>query len=657
MTRPGGTKIIGRAEPQSRLKQVALASAMGRRSAVLVSGAAGMGKTSLIRATFDTSSDGSTLVGWGTCWQGGGAPGFWPWMQALDDLTRAIGRDAAVLAGGDDRDRLAALIRELGPGPEMTDDPDRQRFLLLDAVVRWLKNLTADQHVAIVLDDLQWADSSTFDLLDHVVAGHREARLLVIGAYRHDELDPERRARLATLGSHTEHIHLDGLAVDAVAELVGTICGPVLARTLARELHRRTGGHPLFVRELARLSEAGVGGPLPTAVAGAVTRRLDILPADSRRLLDAASVLGNRLLPDVLGMVADQPAAAVVDRLDAADRAGVIRTGPGEELWFTHDLFRETLYSQLSLTERARLHGRVGDALEARSRRGARVSPGDLARHFAQAVTATDPGKAIHWAREAARDERRRAAFRESAAHLRRARLAAADVGWTIDPDLLVRMLIEEADAEARSGEPGVARDVLAEAAAAAPGPQQEPDVALAVQRLGAKFAAPRGEIIAQLESALDSITGNDVARQARVTAALARELQHSVSQDRRRAGPLSEAALALARHSGDDETLASCLLARHDALWGPGTGITRSGLGQEIAAVGNRLGDTDRLAEGLLLQANGLLEAGSPGFRPVLDRWFGLLDARTSPAIDTWSRRVEQRWPSSKGTQPRLKP
>lgn len=632
MTRPGGATIIGRAEPQARLRQAALAAAMGRRSAVLVSGEAGMGKTSLIRAVFDTASEGSTLVGWGTCWQGESAPGFWPWMQALDDLTRAIGRDVAIAAGGYDRDRLAALIRELGPAPEITDDPDRRRFLLLDAVVRWLENLPADQHIAIVLDDLQWADSSTFDLLDHIVAAPVEARLLIIGAYRHDELDPERETRLATLGSHTDHIHLDGLAPQHVEELVATICGPALAQATARDLHSRTGGHPLFVRELARLAGSGVREPLPIAVTGAVTRRLETLPADSRRILNAASVVGNRLLPDVLAAVADQPVAAVVNGLDAAKGAGVIRTGPEDELWFTHDLFRETLYSQLSLAERALLHGRVGDALEARNRRGVRVSPGDLARHYAQAVAAIDPGKAIHWAREAARDERRRAAFRESAAHLRRARLAAVDVGWAIDPDLLVRILIEEADAEARSGEPGIARDLLAEAATAAARPQQEADVALAVQRLGAKFAAPRGEIIAQLESALGSITGNDNARQARVTAALARELQHSVSQDRSRAGPLSEEALVLARHSDDDETLASCLLARHDALWGPGTGTVRSVLGQEIAAVGTRLGDTDRLAEGLLLQANGLLEAGSPGFRPVLDRWFGLLEGRNEP-------------------------
>ena len=632
MTRTGATRIIGRAEPRSRLTQAALTSASGRRSAILVSGEAGIGKTSLIRATFDASADHSVLVGWGTCWPGEGAPGFWPWMQAFDDLTRAIGSDAALTAAGDDRGRLAALVRGLGPAPATADDPDRQRFLLLDAAVRWLETIAADRPVALVLDDLQWADPSTLDLLEQVVSAPVEARLLVIGAYRHDELDGERGSRLATLESHADHLHLEGLALAEVEGLVGTICDPELARTLAPALHRRTGGHPLFVRELAGLARAGATGPLPTAVAGALARRLGTLPTGSREVLDAASVLGNRLLPDVLAMVVGAPVAAVLEHLDAATAAGVIRVGPGEGLWFTHDLFRETLYGQLGSSERARLHGRVGEALEARNRRGARVSPGDLAGHFARAMTATDPEKAIHWAREAARDERGRAAFRESAAHLRRARAAAVDVGWAIDPETLVRMLLAEADAEARAGRPDVARGLLVEAAAVVPTPQQSADVALALQRLGAKFATPRGEIVAHLESALGAVTGKDVARQARVTAALARELQHSVSQDRHRAGPLSEAALVLARQADDDETLVSCLLARHDTLWEPGSGGHRSVLGEEIAAVGHRMGDTDRLAEGLLLQANGLLEAGSPGFRPVLDRWFGILEGRNEP-------------------------
>ncbi len=629
MAPPRGTELVGRAEPRHRLVQAALASEAGRRSAVLVSGVAGIGKTSLIRAAIDDATDDTTLVGWGTCWHGEGAPGFWPWMQAMDDLVRAVGRDAAVAAAGLHGEFLATVVRDLGPVRDTTDDPDRQRLLLLDAVVRWLETLAEHQHVVIVLDDLQWADSSTLDLLDHVVAAPVRARLLVVGAFRHDELDSTGQARLATLASHTDRIHLEGLALADVEELVASISGPEVAATVAGDLYARTGGHPLFVSELARLPGSGSEGPLPTAVAGAVARRLDTLPRDSRIVLDAASVLGNRLLPDVLGEVADLSSAAVLEHLASCVQAGLVRTGPGDELWFTHDLFRETLYARLGVADRARLHGRVGHALEGRLGRGASVPPGDLARHFTQAIAVDDPGTAIHWAREAARDEGRRAAFAEAAAHLRRVRTASADAGYAVDPDVLSQMLMDEADHQARSGDPDVARTLLEQAARSAPGPEREADVALAVQRLGAKFSAPRDRIVAQLESALASVTGHDLPRQARVTAALARELQHSVAEDRHRALPLSEKALALGRESGDDDALAACLLARHDALWGPGTGRERAALGHEIATVAARLGDSDRLAEGLLLEANGLLESGSAGFRPVLDRWFGLLDSR----------------------------
>lgn len=631
----GAEPIIGRAEPLAHLVRATQASAAGRRSGILVSGVAGMGKTSLIRTALATATTGGSdnwIVGWGTCWQGGGAPGFWPWMQALDELARAAGSEAAIAASGQDRDTLAALIRELGPEMERIDDPDRQRFLLLDAAVRWLDRLAEQQPVAVVLDDLQWADTSTLDLLDHLVGAPAQTRLLVLGAFRHDELSVETSARMAALGSRTDQLHLTGLAVEHVAELVASVCGPVRAQEVSGELHIRTGGHPLFVRELARLSASEAGGPLPSVVTGAVLRRLERLPPQSRRVLEAGSVLGNRLLLDVLARVVDEPVAAVLARLDGAIEAGVIRAGAGAEVWFTHDLYRETLYGQLGLAARAQLHGQVAEALEARHARGAGVPPGDLARHFALAVSATDPAKAITWARAAALDERHRSAFGESAAHLRRARLAVTDVGWAIDPGLLVEILVEEADAQARSGEPDAARTLLAEAGRSATSPIQVADVALAVQRLGAKFAAPRREIIAQLESAKASITGHDVARQARVTAALARELQHSVAADRRLAGPLSEEALALARDSGDDATLVACLLARHDALWVPGTGEERSVLGREIAEVASRLRDTDRQAEGLLLQANGLLEAGSPGFRAVLDQWFALLESRNEP-------------------------
>ncbi len=431
MTRNQLPDIVGRAEPLGRMAEVLAASARGRRSAVLVSGQAGIGKTSLISAAIHATSVDAVTLGWGTCWHGDGAPGFWPWMQAFGDLARAVGVDDAIAAAGNDRQTLAVLARDLGPPIETTEDPDRHRLLLLDVAVRWLEALAAQRHVVVVLDDLQWADSSTFDLLDHVIAAPVAARLLLIGAYRHDEIDGDARARLATLGSHAGHVHLEGLTVDGVEQLIAGISGAAVARSRAPHLHWRTGGHPLFVSELARLPDSDTGGSLPTVVTGAVARRLRTLPADSRHVLDVASVLGNRLLPDVLGWVTDRPPVEIVRLFEPAIEAGLVRTTADGEFWFTHDLFRETLYGELSEADRSRLHGRVGEALEIRVQRGASVSPGDLARHHIQAIRSSDPARAIHWARTAALEERRRSAFTEAAAQLHRVRVAAADAGWT----------------------------------------------------------------------------------------------------------------------------------------------------------------------------------------------------------------------------------
>jgi len=632
MIEADGPAIVGRAVPLSRLGSAVESSAQGVRSVVFVSGTAGIGKTSLIRSAVDASLDDGAVVCWGTCWHGDGAPGFWPWMQAFDDLSRRVGTDAAIEAAGRDRAALSVLIRDLDAGAGSIDDPDRNRLLLFDAARRWLEALTVARPIVVVLDDLQWSDPSTLDLLDYVIATPVRARLLVVGAYRNDELDHDAQARLGSLASHSDHIRLGGLTPGEVEEMVGGICGADLAQTLAPDLHRRTGGHPLFVRELARLSEAGDRGPLPTAVTGAVSLRLATLPAETRRILDAASVLGNRLLPDVLGAVAGEAPAEIVEWLAPAVDAGIVRISDADEMWFSHDLFRETVDSLLSVSARRELHAGVGHALVARRARGVPVAPGDLAEHFAQAIAIVDPQHAIGWAQEAAVDERGRSAFGEAATHLRRVRQAAGDAGIAIEPGLLVELLIDEADHEARSGDPDAARGLLADAARVAPTPESRADVALSVQRLGAKFAAPRDQIIEQLERALDAVTGLDRIREARVTAALARELQHSVAEDRHRVASLSERALTLGRRSDDDETLIACLLARHDALWEPGTGAERAALGHEIALVGGRLGSTDRVAEGLLLEANGLLESGSAAFRPVLDRWFGLLEARDEP-------------------------
>jgi hypothetical protein len=176
-----------------------------------------------------------------------------------------------------------------------------------------------------------------------------------------------------------------------------------------------------------------------------------------------------------------------------------------------------------------------------------------------------------------------------------------------------------------RSGDAAEAKSLL-EAAWQRALPTGEADllatVALGLDRVGARFAMPRTELIAPLEAARAALDGRGSAVEAQVTAALARELQHSVPADRPRARPLAAAAVAIARRLDDPATLATCLLAEHDALWTPGTGSERAAIAAQIADAARRAGDPERLAQALLLSANAQLENGSAGFRAALEEF-----------------------------------
>ena len=158
---------------------------------------------------------------------------------------------------------------------------------------------------------------------------------------------------------------------------------------------------------------------------------------------------------------------------------------------------------------------------------------------------------------------------------------------------------------------------------------------ALATQRLGARFAMPRAEVVDVLTSARQAVRGSGGRQEAQLTAALARELSHSVPTHRAQAPRLSSEALALARTLDDPATLAACLLARHDVLWTPGRASERTAVAREIVALAERTGDVERRAEGLLLTANALLEDGSAAFRPVLDEYLAVAEQFGQPRHD----------------------
>jgi predicted ATPase len=219
---------------------------------VLVSGEAGIGKTTLIA---EATARSGLLIGWGTCAEAERTPAFWAWTVALRGLLSALGPTDADVLTRTDTTELARLLPELAAAESevadagLVDEPpdtDAVRLRLFDAVARFLERLARHRPTLVVLDDLQWADESSLQLLRFIAAPYRPVPLVIVGAYRHDELDAGAARTLAELGAHGEPVQLHGLSQQEVFELIVDAVGALAADRWAVEVHRRTEGHPFF---------------------------------------------------------------------------------------------------------------------------------------------------------------------------------------------------------------------------------------------------------------------------------------------------------------------------------------------------------------------------------------------------------------------------
>lgn len=623
----GAQILFGREVALDEVGRVVRGARLGEGRVLLVSGSAGMGKTSLLRAALRSRTE--FVLGWGTCLSGGAAPGFWPWTQALNGLVRAVGVGAACAAAGADLGLVATVVPALGE-PAGVESSSRGRMLMLDATLTWLQTLAADRGVVVVLDDLQWVDDSSLELLELAAASAWPSSVSVIGAYRHDELGVPLAERLTAVRGRAEHVRLQPLVREAAAQLAALLTGKPLEDPSVATLLRRAGGHPLFLRELAlAAADSPPTDEVPSAIREAIDRRARRLDPRTSRVLRVAAIAGPAVSPDVVSAALDCPRGEVEQALAEAAAAGVL-TNNSDGTRFAHDLYREVLAAAVTAAERPVLHLTVGRALAARADRVAGVAPSEVARHLRFAVSAGRLDEALTWALRAAHADRSSSALTEAAEHLRLLRAAIADAAVEPPTRVLVEVLLVEADLLARDGRATQARDLLAQARTTArrgADPQANAFIALAAVGLGSQFATRRDELTAELERALNELPDAATALRAKVASALARELTHSVAEERVRAGALAEDALALGRTTGDPDVLADCLLARHDVLWTPSTAKERSEVTVELVGLARRSGDRERLAGMLLLHANALLENGRVSFDATLDECLALLE------------------------------
>jgi tetratricopeptide (TPR) repeat protein len=611
---PPPRAFVGRGTELATLAAAVADAGAGRGRCVLVSGDAGIGKTRLVEEAM-AALERPERVLWGRCHEPEGAPAYWPWIQVLRTWMRRQDREALRAQMGDGAGDLARLVPALrdrlgGVVEPPRLEPEPARFRLFDAVATFLRRAAADGLVAIVLDDLQWADSETLLLLGFVAEEIGRARVLLIGTYREVELQqatavPRILADLARVGMR---IPLGGLVTADVGRIVETVGTLAPSPRLVETIHRATEGNPFFVTEIAELLrvEHGPGTAartanrlrLPDTLRETIRRRLDPLPAESQRILTAAAVLGRDFDLSALAAATGATPEDTLVCLEPALAIGLVARVAGQpgRYRFGHALLQHALIDDLPIAERARLHRQAGEAIE--SAYASDLAPwlGDLAHHFLQAGDSAALTKAATYATGAGDRAMNALGFEEAAGHFERALHAERRAGGT--PRTRLDLLLRFGEAQSSAGDEDGARATLLEAARLARDLRDPRAFATAATR----YADARAETgladetaIGLLEEALAALPPDSPARPY-VLGPLAAALYFSPDTERREA--LSREAVEAARQIGDLRALAIALTTRHFVLWRPGTATERLALATEAMRVAAEAGAVDIVSE-----------------------------------------------------------
>lgn len=601
----------------------------GDRAVALVAGEPGIGKTRLAAQISTAAYDGGALVLYGRCDDDMGIP-YQPFVDALQYFLDTFDGDDLVSRLGPHGGDLARLLPDLpsrvpGLPPPLRSEPDAERQRLFDAVTGWLRTIADVQPVVMVVDDVQSAASPTLALLRHIIRGTERSRVMVVVTYRDTELGrthplAEALAELRRVPG-VERLSLTGLSPDDLALLLED----TTASELTNAVYAETEGNPFFAREVLRsLQESGalkrsegnwvaerpileIG--VPEGVREVVGRRLAHLSPGANQALSLAAVIGIQFTLDVLANVGSTSEDDLVDALDESITARLLVEHGVGTYRFSHALVRSTLYEELSLTSRVRLHRRVGDAIET-------LTPGDvrsLAHHFAIAAAGgQDSARAAHYAIGAARLALNSLAADDAKSLANN----ALDLLEGVDDDVACcDALTCLGEAERLLGEPDHREHLIAAGRLAQTLGDVDRLVAATMANGGgiADVVGADLERIELFEAALAAIGPADSVARARLLALLSFELTSSARAGDKNCFAVAEDALATARRVGDPATLAVVLHGYAQAAHAPSTLAQRRVVAREGIALAEELHDPVSLGWALLDQGFAEGEAGNP--------------------------------------------
>ena len=375
---------------------------------ISVIGPPGIGKSRLIREFTPVAQRTGRLIK-GRCVPYGETTGYDAFGQQVQQLTGTLESDPAPLARG----KLKRLVRDVLPDEDVEEvaahlqvllglstegTPDKQ--LLFYSVRRFVEGVARRTPIALVFEDIHWAQPALLDLIESVAGRTRDVPLMLIGAARPELLD----ARPTWGGGLTGHtaIPLEPLSEEDAAELALSLLAAGDGHEALDALVQTGGGNPLFLEELAAsMAErsGGVAAPLPTSVQAIIAARLDALPPDERRVLQEASIIGRFFWRGALRAITEDPAGLdeILDRLEGRDlirRQLRSRLAGDREFWIKHILTREVAYEGIPRADRRTGHAKVAASLEEAMGDRARESASLLAHHWKEAG---EPAKATEY--------------------------------------------------------------------------------------------------------------------------------------------------------------------------------------------------------------------------------------------------------------------
>lgn len=408
--------FVGRIHELNVLGKALSAIFDGNGASVTVSGPAGMGKTTVVERLAESAREQGAHVHWGRAREHAGSPPLWPWVHLFRSFIAGgdVDEDLVNRSGAERSDLTPLMPVKRGdtkPGDSYPIADPGAQFRLFDSVTSVLRMAAQRTPLVIVIDNLHWADTASLRLLELVSGELGASRVLFIGTYRDSEArrgsDLSRSISELARASRFSDVRMSPLSRNEVGQLLLAISGLEPPGALVDAIYSHSEGSPFFAQNAIQLlnnqgqlneqafkdtADWDIG--IPAGVRDVIGTRLDELSEDCVQLLQTAAVIGREFdLQMLSAMFPDRNGELLLEWLEEAIAANIVveSADQPDRFAFDHDLFRQTLESDLNLSRRVRLHSRIATAMDEMFGTSNDEYADRIAYHFRQAETAADP--------------------------------------------------------------------------------------------------------------------------------------------------------------------------------------------------------------------------------------------------------------------------